>query len=186
MKKHGFLICIAFLSGIWLAHMSGSEFLMNYGILNSYYLNQYAYSTISYEDLSGTILWERGKMVFILLLLRKGLNQEVFWIIVEGIISILFGFLLAAAALCLGAAGIAVILAGLFPQWLFYLAAFWVYLEMAEENRYLPWKTQHGFLARFGFSEMIHIFFMVVLFSLGVLSEIYLNPILLKLILKIL
>lgn len=185
MKKHGLLICIAFLFGIWLANMLSSEFLMNYGIFNSYYLNQYAYSTISYEDLSGSILWERGKMVFVLLLLRRSLNRELFWVLVESMLSALFGFLLTAAAICLGVAGIVVILAGLFPQWLFYLAAFWVYLEMAEDNRYLPWNTQQGFFTKFGFSEMIHMILIIVLFSVGVLSEIYLNPNILKLVLKI-
>ena len=56
MKRDRYLVLGAFLFGVVLANLADKELLTTYGILNTYFLEQYAYSSIRPERLFWQVL----------------------------------------------------------------------------------------------------------------------------------
>lgn len=183
MKKKRGMILLAFLGGILLANLSGKELLTNYGILNSYYLNQYTCHSIDCDRLFCIVLLERMKAAFFIVILRKMIGGKHLFYAVESILGAIFGFLTSAAIANLGIAGLAVIFGGIFPQWIFYQAGIFLYAKYRAE---IESTTQYGNTGKKELLGYLGIILMLaIIFLIGVVAESYLNPFLFDKILKI-
>lgn len=183
MKRNGWLALAAFLAGILLANLSGKELLTTCGILNTYFLEQYAYSVIHYDGLFCHIFVERLKAVIILFMLGKMVKGRVFVIMLECFIAGTFGFLLVVAIANLGLKGIVITLCGLFPQWIFYLAALAMYASFRLNQDGLAGYKSSLEVKTVSVHAGIYLLF-AILIILGIVLESYINPLILKKILK--
>lgn len=183
MKKEGWMILLAFLGGILLANLSGKELLANYGILNSYYLNQYTCRNIDCDRLFCIVLLERIKGALCIVVLGKLIGGKYLFYVVESILGMILGFLLVVAFANLGIGGLLVVFGGMFPQWIFYQTDIFLYakcrLGMEKSVRYGNAAKKE----RFAYLGIFVIF--VVILLLGVFAESYINPLLFDKILKI-
>ena len=173
-----------FLFGILLANLLGRERLKGFGIFNTYFLQQFEYAKIDEIDLFLYLCRERLLVLGVLMLI--GITEYclaahlVFLSWSGGAI----GFLLVSALSNLGPKGIIMVAVSLLPQYLFYVSAYCLLLEiqlMLQENRRaIPasgkMRKRGALLATGGLT------FLLVLF--GILTETYVNPNLMKNILK--
>ena len=139
MKKEQWSILLAFLVGIVVANLMNQQLLTTYGILNEYFLNQYSYQTVDGNRLFCHIVMERGKAAFTIFLLGQVLKGNVFSVLIKSVTAALFGFLIVVAIANLGMRGIAVCICGLLPQWIFYLAALFLYANGRRQDGTPTW-----------------------------------------------
>ncbi len=175
MRKNGWLVLASFLGGILLANLSKKELFTTYGILNTYFLNQYSQHTINCDSLFCHVFLERMKAVCLLAVCGRLIRGPLFAVLVSCLCGATFGYLMVVAIVNLGISGIAVILCGMFPQWLFYLAALAGFAMWQAGGRYPVWKRSGAvkmFTARTG---MLLLPLLLVL--LGILAESYVNPV---------
>lgn len=175
MRKNGWLILSAFLGGILLANLSKKELLTTYGILNTYFLKQYSYQTVDCNSLFAHVLFERLKAAVMIFLLGKILNGKIFLILMECFVAATFGFLMVVAIVNLGVLGIAVTFAGMFPQWIFYIIALFLYLYSQQVVQY-PVEQQGKMRLRALSAQAGTFLLLAFLFMIGVLAESYVNP----------
>lgn len=181
MKRDHLVILIAFFGGILIANLLEKELLKSYGILNDYFLNQYSSQAIDGNRLFCHVLIERGKAAFIIFLLGRVLNGRLFGILMEGGIAATFGFLVVVAIVNLGVRGIVVSLGGLFPQWLFYLAAIFFYVLCRREEESTTRTSSFGDISM----HLARRSMILLLLCAGVVAESFINPILFGYLLKI-
>lgn len=176
MKKTGWLIFLAFFCGIFLANLLGTgDFAYDLNYLFLYEINR--------ERFFASVLSRRIKDVLGLVVLgRIGKGKRLFWI-AESILAAVFGFLSVAALVNLGVRGILMLLAGMLPHWIFYQAGIALYA------RYRTAVEDHRLYGSMNGKERITMAGILLvlsgIFLLGVLSESYIQPILMGLILKI-
>ena len=182
MKKEHGIVLLAFLGGIVLANLMQRELLMTYGILNEYFLSQYSYQTIDGKRLLCHILVERGKVAFTIFLLGKVMNGKLFAVMIKSLVAAGFGFLIVVAIVNLGVKGIVISVAALFPQWIFYLAALIFYGGIRSESEQGMWGRKEVLVNAPG--QIIRWILIIMSLVAGVITESYVNPILLSCILK--
>lgn len=166
----------AFFAGILTANLWGKELLTTYGIFNTYFLNQYAYAKIDYDKLLYELLWFRGKEIAAVLVLERFFPAKAVLLLLECLLGVSFGILMVVAIANFGAAGIVPVLSGVLPQWIFYLAGGVLFFSIRiKEEPYL----RNGTPGIFAGYVLCLLFFI-----LGILSEVYVNPVLCQQILK--
>lgn len=183
MDKEQWAVFLAFFAGCVFTNFLGGELLKSYGILNDYFLNQYSYHMIDGNRLLCRILMERGRMAVTVFLFGQVLSGRVFCLLAKGIAAAQLGFLLTTAVMNLGIRGILICLSALLPQWLFYFAALFYYADYRRE------KTARFAQAGYsGFSgrALLRGLLLCGGLALGIVTECYVNPILLFYMLKIL
>lgn len=171
MDREQWGVLLAFLIGCALTGFMGKEMLVTYGILNEYFLNQYSYRAIDGNRLFCYILMERSKMAVAVFLFGRVMKGNLFSILVKSIAAAEVGFLLTVAVVNLGVRGIFICLAAMFPQWLFYFGTLAYYVNVKK-------------------CEVTGNYFMrgIVLMggmAMGVITECYVNPLVLAYMLKI-
>lgn len=182
MAKEQGVILMSFLAGCVLTNFLGRDVLTTYGILNDYFLSQYSYQAIDGNRLLCHILFERGKTAFTIFLLGRVMPGKSFSLLIKSVVAATGGFLITVAIINLGIRGIPICLCGLFPQWLFYVVVLFYYADCRKEAA-PGWMGNgrrgdvSGYLLRGA------ILFMGM--ALGVITECYVNPVLLAGILKI-
>lgn len=183
MKREWWVILLAFLGGIVCANLLDKELLVTYGILNDYFLSRYSYHKIDGNRLFCHVLMERCKAAFLIFLLGRVLTGRVFSALIKGGTAATFGFLIVVAIVNLGMRGVVVSVCGLLPQWLFYLAALCYYANCRREEEGsvgrggAPSGDISVYIVRWGLLALCMI--------LGILTESYINPILLGYVSKI-
>ncbi len=168
MKWNRYLVAAAFLLGIVIANLCGEELLTTYGIINTYFLKQYAYADLDHERLFYQILWVRLREMAALLILGKIVPPKALLFFSESFLGISFGFFMVAAIANLGISGIAVVLGGIFPQWLCYLASGGLYFRARMGSGRYGRDNASAIVAGYAVS--------LLLFLIGILSEAYVNP----------
>lgn len=176
MKGNRYLAAAAFFLGIVIANLWGEDLLANYGIVNTYCLKQYACADIEYHRLLYQIIWVRMWEIAAVLILGRIVSPKVLLFFLESILGISFGILMVSAITNLGVRGIVIVLGGVFPQWLFYLTSggMFFYARMRRE-RYGRNDTP---------AEVAGYAAALLLFLIGILSEVYGNPVLWRQLLK--
>ena len=178
MGREKWVVLAAFLGGILLANLLDRQILVTYGILNDYFLSRYTYQSIDRNRLFCYVFMERCKAAFLIFLLGRAVPRRAFPGLLQGIVAAGFGFLITVAIFNLGVTGIVICLAGLLPQWLFYMAAMAIYID--DRRQILPGGSKRELPA-----HLLHTLLTVFLLMLGILTEGYINPVLLGYILKI-
>lgn len=165
-----------------MTNLLGSDLLATYGIMNEYFLRQYSYQRIDGNRLFVHIVTERCQAAFFIFLLGKAIGGNTFALLVKGITAASFGFLTVVGIVNLGVRGLAVIFGGLFPQWIFYLAALFLYANWRREEAGHRWSDlQTGDIPKRVAVGML----LVLCILLGVVLESWVNPLILSWILKI-
>ena len=164
-RKNYFVILymLGFLCGILYAHFIARNYITMTGIFHEYFLNQYTQTKIVIEDYFLYLLqWRVLPFVAVALLgctrLRKAAAVAcLLWTGFSG------GVLAVGAVLRMGAKGMLLCLAGIFPQLIFYIMSYamllW-YLYKYPESRWNSTKTV----------------FVILMMGAGIITEMYLNP----------
>lgn len=183
MKKQGGVIFGAFLLGILLANLTGSKFFSDYGILNAYYLNQFAYRNIDCDKLFCFVLFERIKAAVFVVILTRFLKSKYMFCLAESILAMVLGYILVVSIANLGVFGIGIVLGAIFPQWLFYQADLFLYAAYkgSSEAYCLYGKQKYKKIG----NRLLILGVLAVIFIAGVVAESYFNPIIFCHILKV-
>lgn len=160
MKKHGWLVGVAFFAGILFANLIVGQTSGICGMPS-------VYQVTDERRLFCYLLLERGKAVFVCFLLEKVLGAEGFRLIAEGIFGALLGAVVVFSIQNVGIAGILVALCGGFPHWCCYLLAFAVHVKgQKSDAEILP--------------ELLCVMFVIF----GIVLEAYVNPGLMRYVLE--
>ena len=176
MKREWWIILLAFLGGIALTNFLGSELLTTYGILNEYFLQPYSSQPVDGSRLFCHVAVVRVQAALFLYVLGRAIDGRVFELLVKGLAAATFGFICVVAIVNLGARGMLVVLCGLFPQWIFYLAALFGYAN---------WRREEGANGQYtmgahGFRETVTVGgILIICVFAGILAESWINPMLL-------
>lgn len=187
IKKAEIIYFLAFFCGILLANMLGSEQLKQYSIFNEYFLKQLSYVSVNYNDLFFYIAENRG-IIFCLLFLfgitKFGMPVHFLYIIWNGFS---FGIAMVSLIVNFGFKGILVLCVFLFPQYLFYIPLYFMlfyfschWADTRKNEKYRKPLFSKTVLAVCFLGSLILLFF------IGIMTESYLNPYLIKKIIKIL
>lgn len=187
MKRYRFVLLGFFLLGILLANGMGIEILNSCGVLNAYFLEQFLYGTLDQTALFGSVLSQRLQVCSYLILLDLLIQNTLFQKSIGALFSMFLGIYLTAAISNFGIKGIVLGFLLLFPQWIFYGAAFAFFCYGARR------REKRGMAVHAGYHTqkeiLFHIFFFVgflCLVLLGCALESILNPIILKKTIKML
>lgn len=184
------VIFLAFIIGILLANFMGREKTAGAGILNDYFVEKFKYAGINRENLFFYIMGERMPMVILLLILSFSSFGIIIGMLNLGWLGFSVGFMLSAAVAKYGMGGILLIAGGMFPQYILYVIS---YLGYCSLSVFLG-RGLHNVIPTGGVSrEQMRIYGMGILvgvallliFVTGIFLESYLNPVILKKILKI-
>lgn len=178
----------AFAAGILLANMMGREAVSNAGILNDYFVEKFQYTEVSGENLFFYVIGERVPLVLLLLMLTLTTLGMVGGILMLSWQGFSVGFMLSTAIAKYGVKGILLVLGGLFPQYLFYLPVYILYCYLTNYLRLRLSKDRIGNGSDRGYilgAWMVSAAGLLLLFVAGIFLESYMNPLILKKILKI-
>lgn len=163
-------LLVGFLVGIFYANMMSEQYAAS-GIFQEYFLNQYVQTEIITADYMWYIMKARVLPFLIICLLGCTKRKKILVGCVLGWTGFSGGMVAVSAVIRLGMKGLALCVVGIFPQVIFYVPAYSVqliYLYRYPEARWNTGKTIFIFLA----------------FATGILLEAYVNPILLKAVIK--
>lgn len=178
----------AFVAGIFMANIMGREAVSNAGILNDYFVEKFQYTEINGENLFFYILGERVPLLLLLLLLAFTAFGIIGGILMIGWQGFSVGFMLASAIAKYGMKGILLVLGGLFPQYLFYLPVYLLYCYLTVYLRQRMYMEGRGPILDRGYicaAGLLAGAGLLILFAAGIFLESYINPVILKQILKI-
>ncbi len=180
MKKKNirYLFFGFFLIGILLANLLGKQCLEGSGIFNTYFLQQFEYARIDETELFLYILRVRLPVFGVLGLV--GITQ--YWrgahVLLISWSGMAVGFLLVSALSNLGPKGIFFVIVSMLPQYIFYIAAYFLLLEVQTAFHECGKMQKRGaWLLAGGLA--------VLMILSGILTETYVNPRLMKSVLKI-
>lgn len=176
MKNYGRVLIVfymaGFLGGILYTNLISKDYVAALGIFNDYFLNQYVQTELA----GGPYLWYLIKIrmapllgVFLFGMARIRKLAAAGFLIWTGF---LCGMIFTSATLRLGVKGIALSLAALMPQGLFYAAGYAVLLLALYYYPKINWN----------FQKTIAVFLAI---CIGVALECYMSPVLVKIILKV-
>ncbi len=177
-----------FAAGILLANLMGREAVSNAGILNDYFVEKFQYTEVSSESLFFYIIGERVPLLLLLLALTLTTLGVVGGILMLGWQGFSVGFMLSTAIAKYGVKGILLVLGGLFPQYICYMPVYILYCYLANYLRQRLSKDRIGNGSDRGYivgAWLVAAAGLLLLFVMGIFLESYVNPLILKKILKI-
>lgn len=178
----------AFVAGIFMANLMGREAVSNAGVLNDYFVEKFQYTEINGQNLFFYIIGERVPLLLLLLLLTLttlGMAGGLLMLDWQGFS---VGFMLSTAIAKYGIKGILLVLGGLFPQYIFYFPVYILYCHLAAYLRQRLHKDRMGNSSDRGYiygAWLIAATGILLIFVAGIFLESYVNPTILKKILKI-
>lgn len=165
-------LVVGFLSGILYANVVSGNGVFLSELLKKTTLHQMGQVEIIHEEYFWYIAKERCYYLGILFVLACLKWKKILVGTILGVSGFLYGVLMVLAVLQLGIKGILFCLFGLLPQMIFYgmaygvLLSYWYYFP---ERKWSRMKT----------------IFVIVMFSVGIITEVYINPLLVKGIVRI-
>lgn len=157
-----------FICGILFANLFAKEYVTESGIFDPYFLNQYARSDVPPREYIIYLCGIRILPLCFIILVGQTRIRKAMALFVLGWTGFAGGMLACAGILNMGLAGLAFLMIGLAPQLLFYALAYLVIL----------WYFFHYPQARWNMGKTI---FVILFLVAGLLTEAYVNPILMKL-----
>ena len=120
MKKFLFILIIIFICGILSADICLNQIKESEVIVGFAVFEQYATSRITFRDVFWNLIYERGKLFSIIILLCFTPLKERLGVILAPVFSFIWGFFLMSCIMELGVAGLVVGLASFFPHGILY------------------------------------------------------------------
>ena len=180
-------LLLSFTAGIFAANLMGREAVSNAGVLNDYFIEKFQYAQVNGENLFFYIVGERLPLLLLLFVLVFTSFGIFGGILVLGWQGFSVGFMLSTGIAKYGMKGIVLVLGGLFPQYIFYLSVYVVYCYVAAFLRQRSAGGGKEIMDRklaYGMGGVsVAVLFLV--FATGIFLESYVNPMILKNILKI-
>lgn len=174
MKKEKSIYLTAFLFGVVGTNILASKEWINTACLHRHQLLQLSYSEIHYESYLVELLLLRFKTIMILGLLGKVISARWVHHLFGGIISVMFGIVLTCSILANGVWGVLLFLAILFPQWILYVGAYMFWGDF-NERKFTGWENKR---------KPIRVVLLVLFVVSGCMTEAYINPVVLKMIIR--
>ncbi|MCI9445794.1 MAG: hypothetical protein HFH36_00095 [Lachnospiraceae bacterium] len=177
----------AFTAGIFLANLMGREAVSNAGILNDYFVEKFQYTEINGQNLFFYILGERVPILLLLLALAMTALGMAGGLLLLDWQGFSVGFMLSTAIAKYGMKGIFLVLGSLFPQYLFYFPVYILccylasYLRQRMRQDRIGNGSDRGYIYGAWLTAAVGI---LLIFLAGVFLESYVNPTILKKILK--
>lgn len=185
------ILLAAFVGGILMSNFMGREKTADIGILNNYFMEKFKYAGINGENLFFYILGERAPFLILLLLLAFSSLGIAAGIAVLAWQGFSIGFMLATAVAKYGARGILLILGGMFPQYLIYLPVYAACLgfsvffrKRSSDSGKSTRSMEREYIRMYGIGIGLAALLLLVFIG-GIFLESYINPVILKKILKI-
>lgn len=178
VKENRYVRITAFFLGIVTANLIGRELFVTYGILNMYFIRQYAQTVLNFNRLWFHVLGIRIKWAGLVLVLFHFFRAENVLLFLECALAYTFGILQVAAILNLGWKGLVVVLVGMLPQWICYLTVMVLYYDLKRRQRQMTDRMEQ----RVGLALYYGVVF--ALFLVGNWAEVTVNPILMQKVLK--
>ena len=181
MKRERCIVMLAFLAGIVLTNLLGTNQQIHGQLLNQTFLQQYAYQKVDGDQLFCHVVMVRMQMLVLIFLLGRAVDGSVFSVLVKSMLSAGFGFLLVVGILEYGGYGCLIILGGLLPQWIFYTAALLFYANSKKrQSRTVGWNGWQDRTRQLAETGLVAGCVLV-----GMLMESFVNPAVFAWILKI-
>lgn len=174
-KKKGQLLVIVlvvgFLIGIIYENIMTRNFEFTVEIFRAYHLEKHQNVSIISEEFFWYVAKIRFTMILIILVLGSLKWKKLFVASCIGYIGFLSGILAVAAILQMGIKGLLICVGGMMPHMLFYIPVYMVILCYLYEYPKRNWN----------WTKTI---FTILAFFIGIVTEAYLNPVLMKIMLK--
>ena len=138
-KVFPILYMVGFLIGILYVNLVADQYVNQSSIFSEYYLKQYASMGLAAGGYLVQLIGIRFSPFFVILMLgytryRKGI--VILFLLWTGFS---FGLLISIEIMSMGSRGVLFFLAGLFPQYLFYIAAYIILLWNVYVNQEIRW-----------------------------------------------
>lgn len=184
MRKGTYLFFIAFLAGVLIANFFGTALGRDVGAMGEYYMNRYLYMDITGRELFVYLFYERIPRALLLFLLCMGIGK---WMIYGYLayLGVSVGFLSVIAIINYGVGGILLMAGFLFPQWICYVLVCFVLYGFLQGNkeRKREFSTK-GRMKEKGILWVTFIMSGILLMLCGIYLESYINPRILKCIIR--
>lgn len=161
-----------FLLGILYVNFIAKNYMAEQGIFSEYFLNQFRSSHVEIREYIWYLLRLRAVPFLVLIGLSFTRVKKAAAVLFLCWTGISFGILVSAAVLSMGLKGSLLCVAGLFPQFLFYVPAYLVLLWHCYMLPQSGWNRQKTV-------------FMALMMAVGIVLELYVNPILVKIFLAV-
>lgn len=162
---------LGFLIGILYANLVSKQYMTVSGIFNEYFLKQYASTDIILEDYVWYILGVRLLPFIVICILGCTKLRKITVVGTLAWTGFSCGMLMATSIMKLGMKGVFLCIVGITPQVFFYLLAYSILL----------WYFYSYPQSRWNMGKMV---FVLLTFSIGIVMEGYVSPILMKLFIK--
>ncbi|WP_251389478.1 stage II sporulation protein M [Mediterraneibacter agrestimuris] len=160
-----------FLLGILYVNLIAGQYLAESGIFSEYFLKQYALAEVTAPEyivyLAGTRLFPFLVMTGLIFTRARRIAAGIF-LVWTGFLG---GMLLTMAAFSMGVKGIILCIVGVMPQFILYIPAYVVLLWYAMTVSISTWNRQKTV-------------FVVLMMTMGIVLEAYINPLFLQVFLK--
>ena len=164
-------LMLGFIVGILYANMISDRYVTASGIFSEYFLNQYVQTEIIAEEYMWSVIRARVFPFLTVCILGCTKWKKILVGAVLGWTGFAGGMLAVSAVMRLGIKGLVLCAAGIFPQALFYILPYTVLLLFLYQYPEGRWNT--------GKTIVICLSFVI-----GILLETYVNPMLMKLVIK--
>jgi hypothetical protein len=162
---------VLFLAGILLALVTADSDTAG-SLLGTGYLRTFATQTIDRRELFLTLLWERGRLVVILLLLCTGVCRCWMDKVIPALLCLLLGMYGGICLACQGLWGIGLFFLSGFPHGFLYLPGLYLLLHRKKPVQYSG--------KRYLFTEIVSVFMIAALFLSGCMLEAFVSSYLLQ------
>nr|WP_317282067.1 stage II sporulation protein M [uncultured Sellimonas sp.] len=160
-----------FIGGILFANLFARDYVTTSGIFNPYFLNQYAQADVPAKEYAVYLAGVRSVPLILIVLLGQTKIRKVLVSVSLAWFGFSGGMIACGAILNMGMAGVIFWLVGMIPQFVFYALAYLIvlwYFFTYPKARWNPAKT----------------IFVIFFLTAGLVTEAYVNPILMQLFLK--
>ncbi|MGN0170545.1 MAG: hypothetical protein ACI39H_07285 [Lachnospiraceae bacterium] len=164
---NGGLVCLGLLAGLLFIKISGHSEKSHLILCSEYFLYQYAYEKIDYRELLFYVCVNRLPLFLLLLVGSRSKNRKKVTAVVCFLCAFGITYLLGVSILRYGVRALALFFGLMTPQILFYVQSVFLILRQKSSK---PWKS-------YGWG--------CIFFILGLLSEVYINPRWLRLLLEL-
>ena len=168
-----FIFMLGFLVGIIYANMIAGSYVTTTSVFHENYLNQYLQVDYITVDYIFYLMKYRSLPLIILCLMATTRYRKIAAVIIMLWTGFSAGVLAVTAVLCMGAAGMLVCLAALFPHFIFYGVSYLIVIWYCLGDTGTKWNKVKSMV----------VFLMLIA---GIMAEGYLNPWIMKMVISIL
>ena len=179
MKKENWIYLLAFLCGVVLGNVLGTEDGVNGGLLNRYSLATLSFQMIEHEEYLIQVLVLRFRTVAGLWILSRIIPAKMVVVGFAGVISMMLGMIMAFSILTNGIWGSFFFLCALLPHGIFYGMAYFLWENASGGSSYGNYGGAGGRREKILATALI-----LMVTAIGCICEAYISPIVMENVIK--